>query len=89
MAEKIVELKHIDKKFGSFKALTDVSLSLEKGKIYGLIGKNGAGKTTMMRIIAGLGFPTGGELMLFGATARKEIDRNLRKIDGWAYICTF
>lgn len=80
MAEKIVELKHIDKKFGSFKALTDVSLSLEKGKIYGLIGKNGAGKTTMMRIIAGLGFPTGGELMLFGATARKEIDKNLRKI---------
>lgn len=80
MSEKIVELKHVDKRFKDFKALTDVSVSLEKGKIYGLIGKNGAGKTTMMRIIAGLGFPTAGELELFGATTRKEINRKLCKV---------
>ena len=59
--EYAVELMHVDKKYGSFQALKDVSLTFEKGKVYGLIGKNGAGKTTMMRLMA-----TSGTIKLFG-----------------------
>ncbi len=65
--EYAVELMHVDKKYGSFQALKDVSLTFEKGKVYGLIGKNGAGKTTMMRLMAGLSFVTSGTIKLFGS----------------------
>lgn len=62
MAEQIIVLENVTKKFGSKEAVSQCNLSLEKGKIYGLIGKNGAGKTTIMRMIAGLSMPTGGKV---------------------------
>ncbi len=61
MADNMVTLRNVTKKYGKYNALTNINISLERGKIYGLIGKNGAGKTTMMRIIAGLSFLSGGE----------------------------
>ena len=49
-----VELKHIYKNFGNFKASDDVSFNVEKGKLIGLLGPSGSGKTTILRMIAGL-----------------------------------
>ena len=73
MSTNVLELKNIHKDFGTFRALTDVNLNLEKGKIYGFIGKNGAGKTTLMRIISGMSLPTSGSMALFGKTEAGEI----------------
>lgn len=50
----MIKLNQISKSFGENEILKDVSLDIEKGKIFGLIGKNGAGKTTLLSIIAGL-----------------------------------
>ena len=52
--EKILEIINLNKKYFSKQALSDVNLSLEKGRILGLMGPNGSGKTTLLKIIAGL-----------------------------------
>ena len=52
----------ICKNYGSHHVLTDVSFTIRKGEIYGLVGKNGAGKTTIMRIMTGLQQPTSGTI---------------------------
>lgn len=62
MVKHMVQLKNVTKKYKKTVAVSDCSLILEKGKIYGLVGKNGAGKTTMMRMIAGLSIPSSGEI---------------------------
>lgn len=49
-----VELKHINKTFGNYKASDDVNFTVEKGKLIGLLGPSGSGKTTILRILAGL-----------------------------------
>lgn len=55
-------LSHISKKLGTATVLDDVSLQMESGTTYGLIGKNGSGKTMLLRVIAGLVRPTEGEI---------------------------
>lgn len=80
MGKNILSTSHLSKKFKSFTALDDVTINLEKGKIYGLIGKNGAGKTTLMRIIAGLSYPTTGTIELFGKSDSKEYSKELAKV---------
>lgn len=64
--DKVIVIEHMDKMFGSFKAIDDLSFSLESGKIYGIIGPNGAGKSTMMSLLMGLIFPTKGTGMIKG-----------------------
>lgn len=61
-----VELKNINKHFGSFKASDNVSFGIEKGKLIGLLGPSGSGKTTILRMIAGLENPDSGEIMIDG-----------------------
>lgn len=61
-----VELKHICKTFGDFKASDDVSFEIENGKLIGLLGPSGSGKTTILRMIAGLEHPDSGEIILNG-----------------------
>lgn len=58
--EKLIRVEHINKYFGSFKAIDDISFELDGGKIYGIIGPNGAGKSTTMSILMGLVFPSSG-----------------------------
>lgn len=58
--DKIIEVSHLNKKFGDFQAINDLNLSLEAGKIYGIIGPNGAGKSTTMSLLMGIIFPTSG-----------------------------
>lgn len=62
----MLELIHIEKKFGEDKALHDINLSIGKGEIFGLIGQEGAGKTTLFQIAAGLLRPDQGTVLLGG-----------------------
>ena len=61
-----VEAKNLVKDFGSIRALDDLNFKIEKGEIFGLIGLNGAGKTTALRIAATLLLPTSGSVTVFG-----------------------
>lgn len=61
-----IELKNINKSFGSFKASDNVSFGIEKGKLIGLLGPSGSGKTTILRMIAGLEEPDSGEIIIDG-----------------------
>lgn len=62
----LVEFKNVSKKFGTKTALDNVNIKFEKGKIYGLLGPNGSGKTTMIKIINGLLQPSDGEIFIHG-----------------------
>lgn len=62
-----IAARSISKVFGSFKAVSNVSLSVQYGDIYGLLGANGAGKTTTIKMLCGLLQPTKGEMILCGA----------------------
>lgn len=64
----VIELKHVSKSYGKRKVLDDVSFSVEKGEVYGLIGRNGAGKTTAIRILLGLANSSDGEVFINGKT---------------------
>ncbi len=61
-----IEIRGIEKSYGTTRALKGVSLTVEPGKIYGLLGRNGAGKTTLLNIVAGRIFPDGGEVKIDG-----------------------
>jgi len=65
--EYVVKASHITKQFGHFKAVDDSSLTIKEGEIFGFIGRNGAGKTTFMKMLSGLTSPTSGEFEVFGA----------------------
>lgn len=59
----ILKTQNISKKFGGKQALCDVTFDLEQGQVYALLGENGSGKTTWMKIVAGLTKPSGGEIL--------------------------
>ena len=61
-----IELKNINKSFGSFKASDNVSFGLEKGKLIGLLGPSGSGKTTILRMLAGLEKQDSGDILING-----------------------
>lgn len=62
----IIKIKGLTKKYKEHIAVNNVSFELEENKIYGLLGRNGAGKTTIMHMITAQAFPTSGELKVFG-----------------------
>lgn len=61
-----IEVKNLTKKFGSFTAVDRISFDVRKGEIYGFLGANGAGKTTAMRMLCGLSYPTSGSGIVAG-----------------------
>jgi general nucleoside transport system ATP-binding protein len=65
-----VRLSGISKKFGSFSANSNISLSVDKGSIHALVGENGAGKSTLTKIIYGMHQPTSGEMIIEGKAVR-------------------
>ncbi|HEV7127695.1 MAG TPA: ABC transporter ATP-binding protein [Ktedonobacterales bacterium] len=75
----IVEVRQLSKSYGNVTAVNQVSFSIEANQIYGLLGRNGAGKTTIMRIITAQLFATSGEVRVFGELPY-ENSRVLRQI---------
>lgn len=72
MSEYILECKDLTKKFGSKVVLNKVNLNFKKGKIIGLLGPNGSGKTTMIKMANGLLHPDGGEILIDGKSPGVE-----------------
>ncbi|GAA1959115.1 ABC transporter ATP-binding protein [Agromyces allii] len=70
----VVRAQGLTKRYGSFTAVDAVDFTLEEGRIYGLLGRNGAGKTTIMQLLTGQLFPNGGELEVFGRTPAEHAD---------------
>lgn len=64
--EYVIEMNHITKQFGQFKANDDITLKLRKGEIHALLGENGAGKSTLMSVLFGLYQPEEGEILMNG-----------------------
>ena len=77
--EKILEAKDICKAYGKNMVLNQVNLTIKAGEIYGLVGENGAGKSSLMKVITGLTKPTSGEISLFGKK-NLEDERNIEVI---------
>lgn len=75
----MIELKHISKIYGNFKALDDISLSIKDGEIFGIVGQSGAGKSTLVRCINMLEPPTSGEVLINGKDMTKLSKTELRK----------
>lgn len=76
----MISLRHIHKKYGSHQVLEDVNLTIRQGEIYGLIGKNGAGKTTVFKIILGLTEFEKGKLSIAGSKLKSALPAARKKI---------
>ena len=66
MNDYIVETKNLTKQYGAQKSVANLNIHVRKGRIYGLLGRNGAGKSTTMKMLLGLTKPTSGEVMIWG-----------------------
>ncbi|MDT3316090.1 ABC transporter ATP-binding protein [Microbacterium sp. KSW4-11] len=62
----VIEVKNLTKRYRDTTAVDDISFTIERDSIYGLLGRNGAGKTTVMSILTAQNFPTAGEVRVFG-----------------------
>lgn len=71
----VIEVEHLVKAFGNFRAVDDISFSVRRGEIFGFLGANGAGKTTAMHILAGLNKPTGGSGRVAGFDINTQYER--------------
>lgn len=71
MQEYLLSTKGLTKQYGHHKAVDNVDIHIKKGAIYGFIGRNGAGKTTCLKMISGLATPTSGEISMFGYSGKE------------------
>lgn len=69
----MIDVRHLSKKIKSTYVLKDICYQFEEGKIYGLFGKNGSGKTMLLRALAGLIVPTEGEVVINGKVLHRDI----------------
>ena len=83
MVDYVIETNQLSKKYSNNIVVNSINMHVEKGTIYGLLGKNGAGKTTTMCMILNLTYPSSGEIFLFGKDPKKyskEIYSNIGSI---------
>lgn len=73
--QNVIEVEHLVKAFGDFRAVDDISFTVSKGEIFGFLGANGAGKTTAMRMLCGLSQPTGGKATVAGYDAASQHEK--------------
>ena len=88
MNERILQVEHLQKKYPDKDVLQDVSFVLEPGTATALVGPHGAGKTTLIRILAGMAFPDAGSVSLFGSTGEEEL-RQARQQAGFLVDAPF
>ncbi len=72
--ETAIQVNHVNKQFKEIKVLKDINVSFEKGKIHGLIGRNGSGKTVLMKCICGFMELTSGSITVDGKQVGKDVD---------------
>lgn len=72
--ENIITLENVSKSYKDRTIVDNVSYSFEKGKCYGIIGRNGSGKSVLMKLIAGFAYPDSGKITIRGKTLKKDID---------------
>lgn len=80
MEKFVLQTENLTKKYGAYTVLDNVSINLEKKHIYGFIGENGAGKSTFMKIITGLTYPTSGTYSIMGKENNREREKMRRYI---------
>lgn len=80
MEKFVLQTENLTKKYGTYTVLDNVSISLEKKHIYGFIGENGAGKSTFMKIVTGLTYPTSGTYSIMGKESSCEREKMRRHI---------
>lgn len=80
MREHVIEARNITKNYGDTLALKNLDLTVRRGDIYGLVGDNGAGKTTFLKLVTGQIYATEGELKLFGTYTEKELQKNRKRM---------
>ncbi|HEV3457015.1 MAG TPA: ABC transporter ATP-binding protein [Thermoanaerobaculia bacterium] len=76
----VIEVEGLVKRFGDFTAVDDLSFSVARGEVFGLLGSNGAGKSTAIRMLCGLLRPTGGKIRVAGVDVAAEPERVKRRI---------
>jgi ABC-2 type transport system ATP-binding protein len=76
----MISVAHLQKRYGAFTAVRDLSFSVAAGEVLGLVGPNGAGKTTTLHSLAGIIIPTGGEIEIAGASLRDDPVRAKRAL---------
>ena len=81
MAETIIQIKHVTKRFGQLAAVDDVSIDIKEGEFFVLLGPSGCGKTTLLRMIAGFEVPTEGQILIDGQDMA-NVPPNKRPVDG-------
>ena len=64
--ERIIEVSHLQHKYGDYQAIQDLSFDVQQGEVFGLLGPNGAGKTTTVRLLNGMFEPSGGSISVMG-----------------------
>lgn len=80
MKDVVISVHNLTKRFGNFTAVDNITFEVEKGEIFGFLGANGAGKTTAMRMLCGLSYPTSGSGTVAGydvITQGEEIKRHI------------
>ena len=80
MSDCIIETKGLTKRYGEQVSVSNLELHVQKGRIYGLLGRNGAGKTTTMKMLLGLTAPTSGTVSIFGRPLKGNAKRVLPRI---------
>ena len=80
MADYVIETNNLSKIYSKNKVVDSINMHVEKGKIYGLLGKNGAGKTTTMCMLLNLTYPSSGDIYLFGKNPKNSSSETYSKI---------
>ena len=82
MANFVLKVSHLTKKYKERYAVDDVSFDILEGEIFGLIGPNGAGKTTIIKMITGLAKPTNGDVLIAGKSVRRQFEKAITNVGG-------
>lgn len=85
-SEYILEMLDVSKEFPGVKALSDVTIQIKKGEVHGLVGENGAGKSTIMKILAGLYSNDGGKIIFDGEDITKKLNARTAEQTGISFI---
>lgn len=75
MADAVIRVEHLSRRFGSFQAVDDLSFDVRRGEVFGFLGANGAGKSTTIRMLCGILRPTSGAATILGFDVNRENER--------------